>query len=50
MGNIGFIVLVVDIVKEYFVMEKMFDDVFKFVKDEKVEYVDVWFCDLFGIM
>lgn len=30
--------------------EKTPDDVFKLAKDEKVEYVDVRFCDLPGIM
>jgi glutamine synthetase len=36
--------------KEYFVSEHSPDDIFKLVKDEKVEYVDVRFCDLPGTM
>src|SRR3977135_2336217 len=35
---------------EYSVTEKTADDIFKLITDEDVEYVDIRFCDLPGIV
>src|SRR3954453_6014132 len=35
---------------EFSVAEKTADDIFKLIKDEEVEYVDIRFCDLPGVV